>query len=98
MGYALISGSILSTILGLIISVIIGGYFIKNRFGLNLSDNFTNLLNIIYESIIYALILTVLTLVVKIDVDGIFENILVVFFYLFISFLFFLLKRILIKK
>ena len=67
MGYALISGSILSTILGLIISVIIGGYFIKNRFGLNLSDNFTNLLNIIYESIIYALILTVLTLVVKID-------------------------------
>lgn len=98
MGYSLTLGSILSTVIGLIISIIIGLIFIKNKFKLNLLNNFNNILNIIYESMIYALLLVVFTLIVKVDKVGIIKNILVIIFYLFITVLFHIIKRILTKK
>lgn len=97
-GYSLTLGSILSTVLGLITSIVIGLIFIKNKFKLNLLNNFNNILNIIYESVIYALILVVFTLIVKVDRMGVIENILVIVFYVFITVLLWIIKRILIKK
>lgn len=98
MGYVLTSGTILSTIIGLLGSVIAGLIIIRNQFKLNLLDDFVGLLNIIYESIIYALVLIIFTLIVKIDRVGLMENIFIIVFYLFISFIFFSVKRILSKK
>jgi len=98
MGYNLILGSILSTILGLIISIIIGIIIIKHKFKINILENFNNILNIIYESMIYTLILVLFTLIVKINKVGIINNILVIIFYIFITILFYIIKRILTKK
>lgn len=98
MGYMLTSGPILSIILGLIVSIIMGLIFIQKKLKLNLLDNFTNILNIIYESIIYTLILVIFTLIVKVDRVGTLNNILIIIFYLFISILFSFIKKILAKK
>lgn len=98
MGYNLILGSIFSTILGLVISIILGIIIIKHKFKINLLENFNNILNIIYESIIYTLVIVLLTLIVKIDKVGIINNLLIIFFYIFITILFHIIKRILTKK
>ena len=49
MGYNLVSGSIMSIILGITISTIIGIILIRNKLKLSLLDNFNNILNIIYN-------------------------------------------------
>ena len=98
MGYSLIWGSILSSIIGLIVSIIIGIIFIKCKFKLNLLNNFNNILNIIYESIIYTLVLVLFTLIVKIDTDSRIISLLVIVFYIFISILFSKIRIILTKK
>lgn len=98
MGYTLALGSTFSIILGLIISVIMGIILIKNKLKVNLLDNFNNILNIIYENIIYTFILVLCTLIIKTDTNNIISSILVIIFYLFISFLFQIIKRILSKK
>ena len=98
MGYSLELGSTLSISLGLIITIILGIIFIKNKLKLSLLDNFNNLLNIVYENIIYTLILVLFTFIVKTHTDTFINSLLVIMFYLFITFLFYLLKRILTKK
>lgn len=98
MGYSLTLGSSLSTALGLITSIILGIIFIKNKFKLNLLTNFNNILNIIYESIIYSLILILFTFVVKIDTIGTLSNIFVIIFYIFVTILFHIIKRIIKNK
>ena len=98
MGFSLTLGSILSIILGMIVSIILGLIFIKSKFKLNLLNNFNNILNIVYESIIYCLILVLFTLIIKVDTVGIINSLLVVIFYIFITILFHIIKRILTKK
>lgn len=98
MGYNLVFGSILSTILGFIVSLIIGLILIKYKFKLNLLDNFNNILNIIYENIIYCLILVLFTLIIKIDTNGILSSVLVILFYIFISIILYILKKKFYKK
>lgn len=97
MGYTLTLGSVLSIVLGFIVSIIIGIILIKNKLKINLLDNFNNLLNIIYENIIYTLILVLFTLIIKIDTNNIMDSILVIIFYIFITVLFYVIKNI-IKK
>ena len=98
MGYSLLLGSILSIVLGMMITIVIGIIFIKNRFKINLLDNFNNILNIIYESIIYTLILVLFTLIVKPDTSSIIGSVSVIIFYLFITSLFYIIKRLITKK
>lgn len=93
MGYNLVSGSIMNIILGLVISTIIGIILIRDKLKLSLLDNFNNILNIIYESIIYTLILVLFTFIVKVDTYKIFSSILVILFYVFISVLFYIIKK-----
>ena len=93
MGYTLALGSVLSIVLGLIVSIIIGIILIKKKLKINLLDNFNNLLNIIYENIIYTLILVLLTLIVKIETDDIISSILVIIFYIFITITFYIINR-----
>ena len=93
MGYSLILGSIFSTILGFIISIIIGLFLINKKFKINILDGFNELLNMIYESIIYTFILVVFTLVVKLDNTSLIINVLVIIFYIFITILFYIIKK-----
>ncbi len=65
MGYDMASGSLISIILGFIISTIIGIILINKKLKLSLINNFNDILNIIYENIIYSLILILFTFIIK---------------------------------
>ena len=98
MGYDITLGSILSTSLGLLITIILLTIFITKKYKINLLNNFNNILNIIYTNIIYLLILVLFTLIVKVDNTKYYINILVIIFYLFISILFNIIKNKLNKR
>ena len=88
MGYELILGSILSIILGLMTSIILGIILIKNKLKIPSMDNFNNILNIIYENILYTLVLVVFTFVVKVNTTTYISSILVIIFYVIITIIF----------
>lgn len=88
MGYELILGSILSIILGLMTSIILGIILIKNKLKIPSMDNFNNILNIIYENILYTLVLVVFTFVVKVNTTTYISSILVIIFYIIITIIF----------
>ena len=98
MGYDITLGSILSTSLGLLITIILLTIFITKKYKINLLNNFNNILNIIYTNIIYLLILVLFTLIVKVDNTKYYINILVIIFYIFISIIFNIIKNKLNKR
>ncbi len=89
MGYALVLGSVLAIILGLIFSIIVGIIMIKNKFKVNFLSNFNNILNIIYDNIIYALIVVILSLLVKNKTNNLVGSILVILFYLIVTIIYY---------
>lgn len=98
MGYNLSFGGILSIIIGMTISIIISIIFINKKLKINILDNFNNILNIIYQNIILCLILILFTLIVKVDTQGIISSILVIIFYIFITILFYIIRKLINKK
>ena len=97
-GSSLYFGSILSIIIGMTTSTIISIIFINKKLKISILNNFSNILNIIYENIILCLILVLLTLIVKVENTSIIGSILVIIFYTFITILFYIVKKILKKK
>lgn len=93
MGYDMASGSLISIILGFIISTIIGIILINKKLKLSLINNFNDILNIIYENIIYSLILILFTFIIKVNITSITKSVLVVIFYIFITIMFYIIKR-----
>lgn len=98
MGYNLVGGSLISIILGITISIIIGIILIKKKLKLSLLNNFNDILNMIYENIIYSLVLVLFTFIVKVNIDSIIKSILVIIFYIFITIVFFITKEKIAKK
>lgn len=98
MGYNLSFGGILSIIIGMTTSIIISIIFINKKLKINILDNFNNILNIIYQNIILCLILILFTLIVKVDTQGIISSILVIIFYIFITILFYIIRKLINKK
>ena len=98
MGSSLYFGSVLSIIIGMTTSIIISIIFINKKLKINILNNFSNILNIIYENIILCLILVLFTLIVKVENTSIIGSILVIIFYTFITILFYIVKKILKKK
>lgn len=98
MGYDLISASVFSICLGLIVSIIIGIILINNKLKISLLDNFNDVLNIIYENIIYSLVLVIFTFIVKVNINSITTSILVIIFYIFITIMFYIIKKKIVKK
>lgn len=98
MGYDMASGSLISIILGFIISTIIGIILINKKLKLSLINNFNDILNIIYENIIYSLILILFTFIIKVNVTSITKSILVIIFYIFITIIFYIIERKIINK
>lgn len=97
-GSSLYFGSVLSIIIGMTTSTIISIIFINKKLKISILNNFSNILNIIYENIILCLILVLLTLIVKVENTSIIGSILVIIFYTFITILFYIVKKILKKK
>ena len=93
MGYSLILGSTFSSVLGFVVSIIIGIIFIKQKFKINLLSNFNNILNIIYESIIYTLLLVLCTFIIKVETTTWLTSLSVVIFYISITILFHKIKN-----
>lgn len=98
MGYNLVGGSLISIILGIIISIIIGIILIKKKLKLSLLNNFNDILNMIYENIIYSLVLVLFTFIVKVNINSIIKSILVIIFYIFITIIFYITKEKITKK
>ena len=98
MGYNLVGGSLISIILGITISIIIGIILIKKKLKLSLLNNFNDILNMIYENIIYSLVLVLFTFIVKVNIDSIAKSILVIIFYIFITIVFYITKEKITKK
>lgn len=98
MGYNLVGGSLISIILGITISIIIGIILIKKKLKLSLLNNFNDILNMIYENIIYSLVLVLFTFIVKVNIDSIAKSILVIIFYIFITIVFYITKEKIAKK
>lgn len=98
MGYNLVGGSLISIILGITISIIIGIILIKKKLKLSLLNNFNDILNMIYENIIYSLVLVLFTFIVKVNINSIIKSILVIIFYIFITIIFYITKEKIAKK
>lgn len=98
MGYNLVGGSLISIILGITISIIIGIILIKKKLKLSLLNNFNDILNMIYENIIYSLVLVLFTFIVKVNINSIIKSILVIIFYIFITIIFYITKEKITKK
>ncbi len=98
MGYSLESGSVSSIILGMIISITISIILITKKYKISPLDNFKNILNIIYENIILCLILVLFTLVIKVDTTTKLSSILTIIFYIFITIIYYIIKKIILPK
>jgi len=98
MGYSLSFGSVLSSIIGLLFSIIISYILINNKYKLNSLNNFNEILNIVYENIIYCLVLVLCTLIVDVNTKGFLSSLLVVIFYLVITIIFYITKNYIKKK
>lgn len=98
MGFSLVFGSILSTVLGFVVSSVICIIIIKIKLKISLLDNFNNILNILYDSIIYTLILVLFTFIINIDTNTIMSSILVILFYICITFLYIYIRKKLVRK
>lgn len=98
MGYTMVLGSVFASVMGFVVSIILGIIFIKHKFKINLLGNFNNILNIVYEGIIYTLVMVLFSLIIKVDNSGVLNNILVIIFYIFITVLFHIVERILVRK
>ena len=84
MGYNLIYGDVISSILGMLIATVINYIYIRNR-ETKKENYFTKLLDIFYENIILCIILIVIQFVIPIDTDNYFKAFGLLIIYLGIS-------------
>ena len=75
MGYSMIYGDIISTILSLFIPIVITIIYFNNVHKLNFSNYFSSVINIIYENLILCIILILLQLLVPLKTNNIIEAI-----------------------
>ena len=92
MGYNLIYGDIISTIIGMFLSVIINYIYIRNTE--KASENyFEKILNILYENIILCIILIIIQFIVPMNTDSYFKSLGLIAIYLTISIVFIKIKN-----
>lgn len=70
MGYSMVYGDIISTIISLAIPVIIAIIYFNNKQKVSFDNYFTSILNIIYENIILCLILILLQLIIPLTTNN----------------------------
>ena len=93
MGYNLIYGDILSNMISYMVVIILLFVLLKKKRAISLKKYFDLLLTILYNNIIYSLILILLTLFIDIDVKTRFNAVIVILIYLLVSIIFAFLKK-----
>ncbi len=92
MGYSLIYGDILSTAMGMFISIIINYIYLRNINKKN--DNyFEKILNILYVNIILTIILIIVQFIIPMDTNNYFKSLSLIIIYLIISIAFIKIKN-----
>ena len=94
MGYNLIYGDILANMISYMVVIILLFVLLKKKRAISLKKYFDLLLTILYNNIIYSLILILLTLFIDIDVKTRFNAVIVILIYLLVSIIFAFLKKI----
>ena len=92
MGYNLIYGDIISTIIGMFLSIIINYIYIRNTEKAN-ENYFEKILNILYENILLCIILIAIQFIVPMNTDSYFKAIGLIFIYIIVSITFIKLKN-----
>lgn len=88
MGYSMIYGDIISTILSLFIPIVITIIYFNNVHKLNFSNYFSSVINIIYENLILCIILILLQLLVPLKTNNIIEAIGIITIYVIVYIIF----------
>ena len=84
MGYSVVYGDIISTMLSLFIPIIITIIYFNNIHKLNFSSYFNKIITIIYENLILCIILILLQLLISLKVDNIIMAFGVIFIYIIV--------------
>lgn len=93
MGYNLLYGDMLSTVIAYFVVIILLMIINSSKYEFDFIKKFDKILNIIYYNIILCVLLLLFTLVIPVNIDTRLEGIKVVIIYIFISFLYFVLRR-----
>jgi len=93
MGYNLLYGDMLSSVISYFITIIMLMIIASTKWKVDFINKFDKILDIIYYNIILCVILLLLTLVVPVKVDSLFEGLKVVIIYLFVSFMYMFVRR-----
>lgn len=88
MGYSMIYGDIISTILSLFIPIVITIIYFNNVHKLNFSNYFSSVINIIYENLILCIILILSQLLVPLKTNNIIEAIGIITIYVIVYIIF----------
>ena len=86
MGYNLLYGDMLSSVIGYFIVIILLIFTNRNKLKVDFIHKFDKILDIIYYNIILCVILLLFTLIIPVKVDSFLEGVKVVIIYLGISF------------
>ena len=97
MGYNVIYGDIIASIMGLFTSFIVMIIYINKKYKINFTKVFEKILNVIYENILLCLILVICSMIIPLNVDSRLDAFIVILIYVVIYELFLILKKI-IKK
>lgn len=92
MGYNLVYGDIISTIIAFLISIIINHIYLRNKYP-QTQNYLEKILTILYENIILCIILIIIEFILPIETDNYFKSLFLIIIYLIICFIIFKLKR-----
>lgn len=92
MGYNLVYGDIISTIIAFLISIIINHIYLRNKYP-QMPNYLEKILTILYENIILCIILIIIEFIVPIETDNYFKSLFLIIVYLIICFIIYKLKR-----
>lgn len=98
MGYNIIYGEILSSIIGLFVSCIIAIIYLNKKYKVNFAMSFEKILNIVYQNIILSVILIVSSVIIPLNVSTKFESLIVILLYSIIFVIYIFIKKIFILR
>ncbi len=94
MGYNLIFGEIISTILGFIVSIIINYIYIRNIYRLRNNKYLEKIFRVIYDNMFLLFMLLLLEFLVPVKSNNILISIMVIILYSFIGYIYYRIKRV----
>lgn len=92
MGYNLIYGDIISTIIGMFLSIIINYIYIRNT-EKGTENYFEKILNILYENILLCIILIIIQFIIPMNTDNYFKSLGLITIYIMVSVIFIKIKN-----